>query len=181
MGHWGLGNRLELVGIDGHRLEQAGIYWNRLEWTGIGWNKREQAYSRIFMHIPPILAYSRLFQAIPAYTGLFQQMPVYTNLFQLIPAYYSLFQPIPAYSSLRQPIPAYSSIPNLQSPIPNLLLEMPNCAFLPERTICLLALHCKHIGRPKNLCKCAEKRGTLYTKKYIFNQITNPPPTSPTT
>jgi len=48
---WGLGNRLELVGIDCNRLEKAGIDYNMQEWAGIGLYQPFPAISRLFLSI----------------------------------------------------------------------------------------------------------------------------------
>ena len=109
IGDWGLGNRLELVGI----------------YTSLF--LPSPAYSRRFKPIP---AHFSLFQSIP----VFQFVPTYFSLFQLSPACSS--PAYSAYSSLFQPIPSYSSLnPNPQSPIPSLQFEMPNCAFYPQLDI----------------------------------------------
>ena len=110
--------------------------WNILDQAGISGNGSNSAYNRLFLPIP---AYSRLFQSIIAYPSLFQHISVSSSQFQPSPASVCLFQlitaysrPIPAYSSLCQRTQGYFPIPNLQSPIPNLLFEMPHCAFYPQ-------------------------------------------------
>ena len=121
-------HRFEYAGKGLNMLDQAATGRSRLKQVGIDWNR----------HNRQVYAGKGRNMLQQAYSCLYQLIPINYSLIQSTPVYFSLFQSIPIYSSLIQSIKVFFQISNLQSLIPNLQFEMPNCTFIPNWTFCLL-------------------------------------------